>query len=110
MTTSGELVFDMESIHKKPYEILVIGRFGSSQDHQPLPNEICHDDRETEAKRPRLELDEIQDAPSTRTRFVAGKEMTSDGCSRTGHSTVPANHVMMCIPSATHSQKPYIGG
>ena len=124
MTTDGDLVFDIESIHKKPYEILIIGRFESSHRYQnrtnnPPSSDGGSDDGEAIAKRRRLELKETNDTADYET--VASKETTSailDGLEerRTGcHATtsshaIPCNYTFMCVPSTVHSQKPYIGG
>ncbi|KAM6970884.1 N(6)-adenine-specific methyltransferase METTL4 [Tautogolabrus adspersus] len=39
VTTSGEFVFPLDSHHKKPYEVLVLGRYSSSADKSESPSE-----------------------------------------------------------------------
>lgn len=52
VTTSGDLIHDMDSVHKKPYEIVVIGQYAGSGERMedmetartPMPCSIEHQD------------------------------------------------------------------
>ncbi|XP_029313477.1 methyltransferase-like protein 4 [Cottoperca gobio] len=41
VTTSGQFVFPLDSHHKKPYEVLVLGRYRPSEDNATSSSETC---------------------------------------------------------------------
>ena len=82
VTTEGELVFPMDSTHKKPYEILMIGEYHGNG----LLSSSKNDGTPPDTKKRRLSL-----------------------CSETSVS-LPYHNAFMCVPTTVHSQKPYLGG
>jgi hypothetical protein len=79
VTTHGEFVFDVHSVHKKPYESVIIARKPSQEvdDEGPSMKRIKHED-----------------------------DMMVSSCNV---GDIPSSFMFMCIPSTTHSQKPYLG-
>lgn len=171
VTTKGEYVFPIDSLHKKPYEILLIGRT-QQNNRQVTGNIVIFDDKQLisnpqssndynsfmkkhieSSKELRLGECEFseEDEPKTKRQKVSGIELftnledeivsksetnsdvpeksqkssrhesvdeklenlkdkpTSIPCSLESISSLPPNYVFMCIPSAVHSQKPYLG-
>ena len=173
VTTEGDLVHDLDSVHKKPYEILIIG--GKSRDGGQAS--IC-EEKETECVRTNGEYSDgfsctsnnvtagadnsgllkysccsckqsnttLVEIPQTGEecathcctdnqtvsdehvtegslpckRSKRGQEDTSTdrntSCYRshpvaiTGFRGIPHHYMFMCVQSAVHSQKPYLGG
>ena len=83
VTTEGEFVVDMDSVHKKPYEVIMIGRKKGSDADCPREGSVegC---------------------------LPACKRQRTDGVSTS--DTIPRQKVIMCVPSTIHSQKPFLGG
>eukprot|EP00731_Ephydatia_muelleri_P018463 Em0011g503a len=80
VTTEGELVFDIDSLHKKPYEVLIIGEYRvgalSCVENEDIP---------PDAKKGKLTLYSEMSTP------------------------LPYNYAFLCVPTRVHSQKPYLG-
>lgn len=82
VTTEGKLVFDIDSVHKKPYEVLIIGEYRG----EGLPFSRSS------------ESDEIP--PSTKKGKLSSYSDTIP---------LPYNNAFLCVPTRVHSQKPYLG-
>lgn len=80
VTTQGELVIPIESVHRKPYEPMIIGRF----------NLATEDGSEIAAKKARTDKPEIG--------------------VNTDDAQIPQNKVIFSIPTSVHSQKPILSG
>ena len=97
VTTDGKFVFDLDSPHKKPYEILLIGR------KNPSITVSCQPEYENNVK------SDINEPICKKSCHVI--EGTVTIMKSTPNTTVlPRHHSFMCIPSTVHSQKPYVGG
>ncbi|TPX61111.1 hypothetical protein PhCBS80983_g01380 [Powellomyces hirtus] len=57
VTTKGEWVIDPDSVHRKPYEVLIIGRSPSSLDEHPIPEKraICTVPSKQHSRKPFLD-------------------------------------------------------
>ena len=158
VTADGELVHDLDSVHKKPYETLIIGRksCGNSclssdkqgslcnreenglQSSASCDSSSCYVERTSEIghsqscsfavsatseenstnsvciDRLKCSSSEHGSAPSCKKRKVAEEGVSDGGCqgcsSCTCFEDIPHRFVFMCVPSAVHSQKPYLGG
>ncbi|XP_019864262.1 PREDICTED: methyltransferase-like protein 4 isoform X2 [Amphimedon queenslandica] len=110
VTTEGDFVFDVDSVHKKPYESLIIGKRPSlPADSDPTPPP-AKAQRLTESHciPPSNPLMLKDSASSVKSR--SGDEILVDNVSViTGSCKPPSQYSLMCIPSTTHSQKPYLG-
>ncbi|XP_062510122.1 N(6)-adenine-specific methyltransferase METTL4-like [Corticium candelabrum] len=78
VTTQGELVIPIESVHRKPYEPMIIGRF----------NLATEDVSKIAAKKARTDKPEIG--------------------VNTDDAQIPQNKVIFSIPTSVHSQKPIL--
>ena len=173
VTTEGDLVHDLDSVHKKPYEILIIG----GKPHDGGQASIC-EEKETECVRTNGECSNdfpytsnsitvgvnnsgllkysccsckqsnttLVEIPQTGKecakhcctdnqtdsnehvteksppckRSKCGQEDTSTDCNTscyrshpvaiTSFRGIPHRYMFMCVQSAVHSQKPYLGG
>ncbi|KAI8903438.1 MT-A70-domain-containing protein [Powellomyces hirtus] len=57
VTTKGQWVIDPDSVHRKPYEVLIIGRSPSSLDEHPIPEKraICTVPSKQHSRKPFLD-------------------------------------------------------
>jgi N6-adenosine-specific RNA methylase IME4 len=132
VTTGGDLIHEMDSVHKKPYEVVVIGQYmedmttplTSGSDSPPSPKRFCvATGSTTSSTSPDMKCfcaSRDSHIGSTGETSCAMKD-TSHGCICGGGTKVHVNHlnvssplcrpfVFVCVASQTHSQKPYLGG
>ena len=106
VTSDGDMVFELDSPHKKPYEILMIGRKQSPATSNQTTSAPPTFNQTTSA------LPTSTSAPPTFNQ-TSNKETALDISSASWSSSYPAipeRYMFMCVPSKVHSQKPFIGG
>lgn len=94
VTCTGELVTEMDSQHKKPYETIVLGKVASSSTssaHQTPAESEAGGCAESECESPPPKR------PKT-SSYTAGTE-----------KELPKSYSIVCAASKFHSQKPYLG-
>ena len=100
MTRTGDLVIDLDSPHKKPYETLIIGRFKAKT--------VCDDDNIGEST-----FSDQAMFNSAEREFIehttVGKDDTK--CKETnGLKSIPNQMVICSVPCQIHSRKPPLSG
>ena len=116
VTTKGDFVFNIDSVHKKPYETLIIGRtckFDSLETQCPPLSHLTNKDHEPATKTPRINesLDIKDDQLIIKSSLNSTDEITdikSTQCD--SNLSIPSFYTLLCAPSIIHSQKPYLGG
>ena len=107
VNTDGDLIHEMDSIHKKPYELVIIGRHMEtsvtlSVDSLPPPKRIC-----LQASTSNL----LKESPARnfpQCYLTCDSEVTSS--ERSVYLPIRNHFVFACVASDTHSQKPFLGG
>ena len=126
-TTTGELVADMDSIHKKPYEIVVIGESVStvSTDSRSSPEYTLLPDGKHPTVNCTVNSKDELCIPCAKRLKKDGSPLQDCQCFRMDGDHVelqctpiervqslhdiPYHNAIFCVPSTVHSQKPYLG-
>ena len=99
VTTHGDLVHDMDSLHKKPYEMIIIGQYvGQASNTLGLSAQLVSSPAQDSNKGTALNM------PHTKPL----KKATDCNAGEIYSLTQP--YCFLCVASQTHSQKPYLGG
>lgn len=113
------MVYDISSNHKKPYEIILIGRYSGTQSASDGKQET-----EEHTKQYNVKCDTGSTIVQTKVDETDRGRLTEAGFADDGgpdeHSTprkkegkmgcIPANHVIISVPCALHSVKPPLFG
>ena len=122
LTTGGDLVHEMDSIHKKPYEAVVIGRYEESSSHScdstppPKRTRVASCDETYSA----FEGDQFTEpencaqnkSPPSDTNTCTKKTFMKENSNHewSVQPEISEHFTFACVASQTHSQKPYLGG
>jgi N6-adenosine-specific RNA methylase IME4 len=127
-TTGGDLIHEMDSVHKKPYEVVVIGRYmetsSDSSDSTPPPKRICLESSDSNLKTDSefggdqftepesgIRNSDYSYSPPNDVEFCTEKRPIRESSSHEEpvHPEIIKNFVFACVASQAHSQKPYLG-
>ena len=101
VTTHGDLVHDMDSPHKKPYEMIIIGQYvGQASSTLGLPVQLVSSP----------EQDSNEDAALNMPHTKRLKTNSPTDCNTDKIYSLTQPYCFLCVVSQTHSQKPYLGG
>ena len=97
----------MDSVHKKPYEMVIIGKYVGQEPSTQSSAVVLH------CTPPKDEDNDDFDIPCSK-RLKTGEPSTGHTISATSEDAsyplLPHPYTLLCVASATHSQKPYLGG
>ena len=97
----------MDSVHKKPYEILLIGKYFGQEPSTSSSAVVLH------YRPPKDEDNTDFDVPCSK-RLKTSEQSTDQAISATSedvsYPSLTHPYTLLCVASATHSQKPYLGG
>ena len=119
----------MDSVHKKPYEVVVIGHYmetsSNCSDSTPPPKRICLESSDSNLKTyNEFDGDQFTEpqsgirnsaysySPPNDVESCTEKRLIRESSSHEEpvHPEIIKNFVFACVASQTHSQKPYLGG
>lgn len=101
VTRKGEMVFDLDSTHKKPYEPLLIGQFVKKiQSFEPRTNIISEREEFNNG------TDETTVCPAVESNVGTETGVSLRSCYESSERSLPQHQVICSVPCTLHSRKP----